>query len=58
MIPYYQQYRKPGILLALSKFLINPRIGYCFCDNCIIELTESQGIKDLGRTMLGAQVPR
>ena len=44
VIPFYLQY-KPDILLTLSKFLINHRIGYHFCDNCIIELTESQGIK-------------
>ena len=43
-IPFYLQY-KPDIWLTLSKFLINHRIGYHFCDNCIIELTESQGVK-------------
>ena len=43
-IPFYLQY-KLGILLTLSNFLINRRIGYRFCDNYIIELTESQGVK-------------
>ena len=43
-IPFYLQY-KLGILLTLSNFLINCRIGYRLCDNYIIELTESQGVK-------------
>ena len=43
-IPFYLQY-KLGILLTLSNFLINRRIGYHLCDNYIIELTESQGVK-------------
>ena len=40
VILFYLQY-KPGILFTLSKFLINHKIAYRFCDNCIIELTES-----------------
>ena len=44
VILFYLQY-KLGIWFTLSKFLINCKIAYHFCHNCIIELTESQGVK-------------